>query len=331
MREWLYLFTGPDSFFLAQELQKRQQWFTEKYGKEQCITYTSDTISLNSIQEALQGWWLFANKKLIICKWIPDDKVWWGKAWAAIVKFFEWLIWESERTFSPDIILVFVSIDPDKRLKLYKLLAEKATVKSFPALNEWQITTFLQQKLGTYFSPSLAEYLISFVGSDLFRLSEEADKITTYLAHMGKQELTESERNAIIYTPLQVNAFWVLDAISAGNIKEALDLIDNSAQSQTARPEFIGMLYRWIKHMIQTVDLYHSGTKSAKDIAAHIGMHFFPIVKNLKYIDNLTNKKTALTAVFHQLILLDKDIKSGRFPQEWFRAAVKDILWRELE
>jgi DNA polymerase III delta subunit len=48
---------------------------------------------------------------------------------------------------SPDIVLVFVSIDPDKRLKLYKLLSEKASVKSFPALSEGQLVTFLQQKL----------------------------------------------------------------------------------------------------------------------------------------------------------------------------------------
>ncbi len=330
MREWLYLFTGPDAYFLTQELQKRQQGFVEKYGPDQCITFTTDNINLQNISEALQGWWLFANKKLIICKGIPDDKVWWGKAWAAIVKFFEWLIGESERTFSPDVILVFVSIDPDKRLRLYKLLSEKATQKSFPSLSDGQITTFLQQKLWTYFSPSLAEYMISFVWSDLFRLTEEADKVTTYLQHMNKQELSDGERDAIIYTPLQVNAFGVLDAISAGNINEALHLIDNSAQSQTAWPEFIGMLYRWCKHMIQTVDLYKSGTKSAKDIAAHIGMHFFPIVKNLKYIDNLTAKKTALIAVFHKLLLLDKDIKSGRFPAEGFWAAVKDIIWQEL-
>jgi DNA polymerase III delta subunit len=48
---------------------------------------------------------------------------------------------------SPDILLVFVSIDPDKRLKLYKTLAEKATIKSFPSLSDGQLITFLQQKL----------------------------------------------------------------------------------------------------------------------------------------------------------------------------------------
>ncbi len=247
-----------------------------------------------------------------------------------MTKFFEWLLSEEQRTFSPDVILVFVSIDPDKRLKLYKLLSEKATIKSFAALNDWQITTFLQQKLGDFFTPNLADYLIQYVGNDLFRLSQEADKITTYLQHTGKKELSDDEKASIIYTPLQVNAFGVLDAMCAGNTKEALHLIDISAQSQAVWPEFIGMLYRWCKHMIQTVDIYQSWTKSAKDIAAKIGMHFFPIVKNLKYIDYLTAKKHNFSRIFHELILLDKDIKSWRFPQEWFWSTIKEIIWKEL-
>jgi DNA polymerase III delta subunit len=131
---------------------------------------------------------------------------------------------------------------------------------------------------------------------------------------------------SIIYTPIQVNAFAVLDALAAWDTKNILKNIDASAQSQTARPEFIGMLYRGIKHMLQTVYLYNSGTRQAKDIASAIGMHFFPIVKNLKSIDYLSKHKTQLQNMFHELLLLDKDIKSWMFPAEWFRAAIQGIV-----
>jgi DNA polymerase III delta subunit len=54
-----------------------------------------------------------------------------------------------------DILLVFVSLDPDKRLKLYKLLSTQATVKEFPMPTDAQLHTFLQQKLGQYYTREL--------------------------------------------------------------------------------------------------------------------------------------------------------------------------------
>ena len=110
-----------------------------------------------------------------------------------------------------------------------------------------------------------------------------------------------------------------------------MKLIDASAESMSPRPEFLGMLYRGLKHMLQTVDIYNHGTKSAKDIAAIIGMHFFPIVKNLKHIDYLQDHVIQLRQVFHLLLELDKNIKSGLFPQEGFLAEVKKIIYENLD
>lgn len=330
MHQGLFLFTWPDSYFLHQELKKWQQSFAEKYWKDTITYFTDDTISVEALQESLQWWGLFASKKLIICKWVPEDKAGSWKAPAQVVKYLESILWDDDIHISPDVLLVFVSIDPDKRLKLFKILSEKATVKAFPALSDWQLITFLQQKLWDYFSKDIADYMIAYVGNDLFRLELEADKIVTYMTYNNKTTLSPEERDAIIYTPIQVNAFGVLDAIIAWNIKEAGILIDASAQSMAAWPEFIGMLYWWLKHMIQTVDIYATGVTSAKDIAAKIGMHFFPIVKNLKYIAYLQSHKLQLWQTFHDLLMLDKNIKSWIFPQEWFWAEVKHILYKNL-
>lgn len=100
--------------------------------------------------------------------------------------------------------------------------------------------------------------MIAYIGNNVFRLESEADKVVTYLAAMGKTSLTDTERDAIIYTPVQVNAFGVLDALLANDIKTANTLIDNAAIGMTPRPEFLGMLYWGLKHMILTVDIYRT-------------------------------------------------------------------------
>lgn len=330
MQQGLFLFTWPDWYFLDIELHKRQQNFAEKFWKDNICYFTDDMITLESLQEALQWGWLFSTKKLIICKGIPEDKVWSWKAPSQVTKFLEGFLWADEIMLSPDILLVFVSIDPDKRLKLFKTLSEKATVKSFPALSDWQLVTFLQQKLGDYFTQDLADYMIAYVWNNLFRMEQEADKIVTFLRYTWQKTLSDTDRDAIIYTPIQVNAFGVLDALLEWKIDVAMKLIDASSQSMTAWPEFLWMLYWGLKHMIQTVDVYWRGITSAKDIGSEIWIHFFPIVKNLKYIKFLQSHQSQLQKIFHELLMLDKNIKSWFFPQEWFWAEVKKIIYENL-
>lgn len=330
MQQGLFLFTWPDWYFLDIELQKRQLSFAEKFWKENICYFTDDSISVESLSEALQWGGLFSSKKLIICKGIPEDKVWSWKAPKQVTEFLEKFLGAEEIMLSPDILLVFVSIDPDKRLKLYKTLADKATVKSFPALSDWQLITFLQQRLWDYFNQDLADYMVAYVGNNLFRMSQEADKIVTFLKYTNQKTLSTADRDAIIYTPIQVNAFGVLDALLEWKLDVAMNLIDASAQSMTAWPEFLWMLYWGLKHMIQTVDVYNRWITSAKDIWSEIWIHFFPIVKNVKYIKYLQSHQSQLQKIFHEFLMLDKNIKSGLFPQEWFWAEIKKILYENL-
>lgn len=68
--------------------------------------------------------------------------------------------------------------------------------------------------------------------------------------------------------------------------------------------------------MLQTLDLYDQGEKDSKQIASKIGIHFFPIMKNLKYIDQIRGKKQRLIWMYDQLMELDMSIKSGNYPGE---------------
>lgn len=332
MREGLYLFTGPDWYFLSKEIEKRQKNFTEKFWKENCLTFSTNNISLQAIQESLQGWWLFATKKLIIYKGVPDDKAAsWDKRPAQITHFLESLLDREDSFLPPDTIIVFVSLDPDKRGKLYKLLLQKASVKDFPSLTNKQLYTFLKQELWEHYDESLADYLVWYVWGNLFRLKQEVDKIKHYLIYTNKKKLSESEQQSIVYTTVEANSFAVIDALIAWDIKKVLEGIDTLSASEVVRPEFIGTLYWWLKHILQTVDLYSRWVKSAKDIASEIGMHFFPIVKNLKYIDFLTANKNNLAKIYHNLLKLDASIKSWAFPAEGFWSEIKNIIYKELQ
>lgn len=78
--------------------------------------------------------------------------------------------------------------------------------------------------------------------------------------------------------------------------------------------------------MLQTLDLYEQGEKDSKQIASKLGIHFFPIIKNLKVIDKIAANKSRLVRMYDELINLDKSIKSGQFPAEGFYTEVKKMI-----
>jgi|GEM_PF-4215826 len=78
--------------------------------------------------------------------------------------------------------------------------------------------------------------------------------------------------------------------------------------------------------MLQTLDLYEQGEKDSKQIASKLGIHFFPIIKDLKIIDTIKAKRSRLIRMYDELMRIDVSIKSGQFPAEGFYTEVKKII-----
>lgn len=159
----------------------------------------------------------------------------------------------------------------------------------------------------------------------MFRLAQEADKLKTYAQYHDLKSVDKKTIDNIIYTETDANNFAVLDTLLTDK-EQTLATIDIISENMVDRNEFAGMLYWGLKHMLQTLDLYEQGEKDSKQIASKIGIHFFPIIKNLKIIDQISAKKSRLVRMFDELMSLDMAIKSGQFPSEGFYTEIKKII-----
>lgn len=175
---------------------------------------------------------------------MPEDKITRSKAPAAVTSFLEGLFSSEQSPLSPDTILIFVSIDPDKRSKLYKLLTEKAQNKTFAIPTPSAYTTFIRDQLGDCYTDEIKEHLLTYVGSDTARIVLECDKLRTYMHFHKLTSLDTTTLASIVYSTLESNSFVVLDGITAGKEKQALTGIAAAAHDESNRNEFIGMLYR---------------------------------------------------------------------------------------
>ena len=228
---------------------------------------------------------------------------------------------------SADTIVIFVSYDPDKRLKLFKALSEVAKVKEFNTPNIIGIRKFVKWLLGELVSDDDVEYMIEQVGEDMYRLASEIDKIVTYAKYHSIEKVDREIIDCVIYTQTDANNFTVLDTLLTDK-KKTLETIDIISDNMVDRNEFLGMLYRWLKHMLQTLDLYEQWERDSKQMASKLGIHFFPIIKNLKIIDTIAAQKPRLIRMYDELMSMDVAIKSGQFPAEGFYAEVKRIIAR---
>ncbi len=80
------------------------------------------------------------------------------------------------------------------------------------------------------------------IGTDMFRLAQEADKVVTYAKYHGLTKVDQKTIDSIIYTETDSNNFAVLDTLLT-DTKQTLDTIDLVSANMVDWNEFLGMLY----------------------------------------------------------------------------------------
>lgn len=186
---------------------------------------------------------LFVTKKLVIIFGVPGDKVSDNKISASKLEQFDQGFSSRLDFLSPDTVVVFVSYDPDKRLKLYKSLSETVQIKEFNTPNIVGLRKFVKSLLGEIVSDNDIDHIIEQVGEDMFRLAHECDKIVTYAKYKGLTNVDRKTIDEVVYSETDANNFAVLDTLLTDK-KQTLDTIDIISENMVDWNEFLGMLYR---------------------------------------------------------------------------------------
>ncbi len=323
-----FLFTGEEPYMLHQELHKWKAAFLGKYGEQGLFHFTSDELDHGPIMQAILSGGMFTTKKLIIISWIPKDNTPSNKASAKSSERLEAALMKNWETLPEDSVVVLVSYKPDKRTKGYKFFANNSDVKEFKPLKEIELINFVKQRLGELVTSDIATLLVATVGTSLFHIANECDKLQIYAEYHKLKKLTPKDIESIVYAQSEINSFSILDNFFT-NKKKTLELITKAQSQNQDMFQFLGMLYRWLKLVIQLVDQYRSGVTSGKEIASNIKMHPFAVAKQYSNIKSLNEHFTEIIKLYHSLLELDVSIKTWTLPPEAFWIEIKTLV-REL-
>lgn len=203
---------------------------------------------------------LFAPEKLIILSGAAKNKT----LWEALP---DWLA-----KIPPETSLVIIEPAPDKRTKTYKALKVHTEFKEFAVPSDGELAHWLQQlakQQGTELASADAAYLVTRVGRDQWRLSQELDKLATY------PKISRAAIDALVEPTPEGSAFELLDAALAGDAPKVQYII-NQLKTEEDPYKLSGLLASQVYALAVAVT---AGTRAVEAIAKETGLHPFVLRK----------------------------------------------------
>lgn len=321
----IFLFTGEERYLLDQELQRWRDWFVQKFGAETVFLYGPENFDPSSMMQNILWGGLFVTKKLIIIKHIPTDGL--QKIPAKAQEDFVESFTKQFANISPDVLVAFVSYKPDKRTKLYKFLEKNAQVKAFTSLSDTQRKVYIKNRTtGLSRDWDTMDYFLAQVGSDLYRLESEADKLVTWAEKNAISTISKNHIDLVVFGQVQANTFALFDHMFV-HMDKTLTVIDQMREEWTERNQAIGAMYRGIILFIMMVDRYRNGDRDARSISQAIGYAPFAVTKQFGRIQTFVSREKDIIAIYQGLVTLDASIKTGKLPAEAFWIRSKDLFY----
>ncbi|MBI5411965.1 DNA polymerase III subunit delta [Candidatus Peregrinibacteria bacterium] len=313
----LFLFTGEETYLLYEQARHWKQSFIEKCGEINLTTLDATQTSAHAMIAQMGAFPFLGDKRLLFIEQLPeaskgadkdkesdeDDEKPKEDPWKALADFLP--------TLSETSVAVFIQPKPDKRKSFYKTLAKLAEIKTFNPLKESALNHWILQRAkekNAALSPDLFPYLVSLTGSDLWRLSQEIDKLATFAEG---QPITREAIDLLVAPSLEANIFHLTDALGAKNHKEAIRQLHLSVSAGNNLRQTFYMIVRQFRLFLQIKNYCQAHPKaSGAEVAAALHLHPF-VVRNTqaqtKHFDN-----PSLFAAYGKLLDIDHDLKTSR-------------------
>lgn len=202
----------------------------------------------------------------------------------------------------------------DKRKKLSKALLAMPGAVSFDALDDAQLTRWIGQTLrplGKKMDRAACEMLAFTSGRDLTMLHGELLKLAAYAG--DRESITAQDVDQIATHTAECTVFAMVDALSAGKVKEAFELLSVLLSSGEQRIGILAMITRHYRQMMHLNAMQRDRMPQAQ-IAKTLGIPPFALTRLSKQVGRRPYE--ALQACVSLCVQADYDIKRGAMRED---------------
>ena len=210
--------------------------------------------------------------------------------------------------------MVFIEGGIAKDNPLLRELAGKAMVKTFPLLRDAELRQWVKQRVAeekSSISPAAADLLTRLVGSNLWILASEIDKLVLFAS--GRR-IEEADVKTLVSYTQQASVFAMVDAIVEFRAELAEQWLERLLQRGAAPAYLLTMLSRQVRMIVRAKELSNQ-RKPKIEIQTRLGLPSeFALRKTLEQASRYSF--TRLKGVYHRLLEADLSIKTGQYNGE---------------
>lgn len=296
----IHLFYGEDTYSSWHKSQFWKQEFEKKYGEFNVLTFEGEKLTYGDFIEAVDSVPFLGEKKFVLIRdFLRDGKDADQKSVAEKL--------EDVADFS--FVLFLEQEKPDARTSLFKTLKKTAAVQEFEPLVGTQLTNWVQTRVkekGGQISLREASQLADTVGSNLWQMTQEIDKLTLYAG--GKPIPSEAIEN-LASPNLSTSIFKLTDYLGQKNAKSALKTLDILLGSGEDIVKTMFMIVRHFRILIQVRSCLDQKLEKTA-INQKLKEHPFVIQTAIGQSKNFNND--LLTRTYGKLLAIDTGMKSGK-------------------
>ena len=217
------------------------------------------------------------------------------------------------KNFPESTVSIFVERETDKRSELYKYIKANGYIAELNGLEEKELLLFVGSELkksGIAVTESTAAYLVNQVGTDMYRLRNETEKLASYCADKGIAEPRDID--AVCCFVADARIYKMLDAILAKNSEYALKLYGELLEMHEKPMGILYSLTRSFSQFAEVKELADRGM-NIQEIAGKLSLQPFIVTKYFKMRKNIT-----VTELVGKVALgteLELKIKTGDLPE----------------
>ena len=209
---------------------------------------------------------------------------------------------------------------PKHKNELFKFLSNQKYAQEFKALSNTEAIAWTKKETearGGKISRQAAAELTSLLGSDLWQINSEIDKLISYKAGR-KLALADNEKGAeisvedvksLVRGQFDENIFALTDAIGNKNKSAAVKLFEEQLEAGLTEGYLLNMIIRQFGILTRIRQALDEGFTSRKIINL-LKLHPFVAQKGISQARNFN--LDALKNIFGKLVEIDYEMKSGK-------------------
>ena len=222
-------------------------------------------------------------------------------------------------------VVLFVADELDKRRKMAKLLIEHSVAVEFSELNNFELLKWANDKLkefGVSADQRTLDYLISLTGSNISRLTNELEKLST--AVLPDKIITVELIDSLVPNSKELSNFDLTDSLIAKNKSKTFQILKKILDDGAEPLMLLGLIANNFRRISLAKELMASGA-GTKEVFRLIKM---PPNKHDNFLVTARRiEKQKLSKIMNRISEVDLAIKTSKgTPQMQIEMLVGEIL-----